>query len=365
MIKTSESQVAVKWTDWPYYDEDHYEAVNRVIKSNRLFNGPELKEFEKKFCEFSGSEFTVGLGNATQGLHLALAATDIGVNDEVIVTPYSWISSASCVLMQNAIPVFADIEPRTFGLDIKSIEEKVTAKTKAVVLVHMFGYPAEIEAISDFCRSKDITLIEDCSHSFGLRVNSTHVGLYGDVGVFSMQQRKPISTGDGCALITKHKTVAERVNRLRSFGDNELSYNYRMSEFSAALGLVGLQRIEEENKKRRKNIRAFCDALPGDSALRPILYQSDRAEAVYYSLLLDTKLIHGDDVDSSISHANDLGIPVKRTWQPLNLHPHFNPESNPARGTPWTSPFNADTNANISFKDVQLPVSIDYQVGRL
>ena len=156
MTNASESQIAIEWREWPHYDEDHYEAVNRVIRSNRLFNGPELKAFEQQFCAYTGSDYTVGLGNATQGLHLALAATDVGVEAEVIVTPYAWISSASCVLMQNAIPVFADIEPRTFGLDVKSIEEKVTAKTKAVVRVNRFGYPAEIEARSELCKSTDI-----------------------------------------------------------------------------------------------------------------------------------------------------------------------------------------------------------------
>jgi perosamine synthetase len=355
----------VQWTEWPCYDEDHYEAVNRVIKSNRLFNGPELKAFEKRFCEFTGSEFTVGLGNATQGLHLALAATDIGVSDEVIVTPYSWISSASCVLMQNAIPVFADIEPRTFGLDVKSIEEKVTSKTKAVVLVHMFGYPAEIEAISEYCRSKDIVLIEDCSHSFGLRVNQTHVGLYGDVGVFSMQQRKPISTGDGCALITKHKSIAERVSRLRSFGDTELSYNYRMSEFSAALATVGLDRLENYNRTRIKHIETFASALAENCSLTPIVHRSKNVQAVYYGLLIDVGSQAPQSADARINRANDLGVPIKRTWQPLNLHPHFNPDSIPARGLPWLGSEAIDKADIAPFKNEKLPTAYEYQQKRL
>ncbi|MDG2243335.1 MAG: DegT/DnrJ/EryC1/StrS family aminotransferase [Rhodospirillaceae bacterium] len=365
MTKEEKEIHLASWSEWPHYDEEHAEAVNRVIKSNRLFNGPELEALEEIFSDFTGSDHTVGLGNATQGLHLALAATDIGVDDEVIVTPYSWISSASCVLMQNAIPIFADIEPNTFGLDIKSIKEKVTPKTKAIVLVHMFGYPAEIEEISEFCRSNNIILIEDCSHSFGLRVNQKHVGLFGDVGVFSMQQRKPISTGDGCALITKHKSVADRVNRLRSFGDTDLSYNYRMSEFSAALAQVGLQRLENDNYKRRKNVDAFCHALPDESVLKPVVYQSNKAKAVYYSLLIDTKPLGRDDVDVKIRRANETGIPVKRTWQPLNEHPHFNPYATPARGAPWLSPFNSSASVDTPYKDNQLPVSQDYQIERL
>ncbi len=357
----------ITWTEWPQYDQAHYDAVARVIRSNRLFNGPVLKEFENAFAEFSGNSDSVGVGNATQGLHLALAALDIGLNDEVIVTPYSWISSASCVLMQNAIPVFADIEPNTFGLSLDAIKAAVTPRTKAVVLVHMFGYPADVAEIAAFCAEKNIVLVEDCSHAFGLRVDGIHVGLIGDAGVFSMQQRKPISTGDGCVIISKHRHVTEKIGRLRSFGDDELSYNYRMSEFSAGLALVGLERLPNDNHTRRRYVDVFCETVSEACLIRPLKYVSDRSTAVYYSLLLDVGDMPVDDANERTAEANTRGVPLKRTWTPLNRHPYFNPSKPPARGTPWLAPLNSGATGSEpqDFASLPLPVSEEYQLRRL
>lgn len=355
----------VEWTTWPTYDQEHYDAVAKTIRSNKLFNGPTLKSFEQAFADFTGSENAVGVGNATQGLHLALAATDVGENDEVIVTPYSWISSASCILMQNATPVFADIEPRTFGLDLDAVKEKVTPRTKAVILVHMFGYPAEVAEISEFCRDNNLLLIEDCSHAFGLRIGGLHAGLYGDVGVFSLQQRKPVSTGDGGVLISKHAQVLEKVARLRSFGDEELSYNYRMSEFSASLALVGLTRLEKENHTRISHAEAFADALTNQCTLDPIIHRSNDSQAVYYGLLIDVGQQDPEAVDTKILEANELGVPIKRTWQPLNFHPHFNPNSKPARGLPWLQSQALSAKELSPYKNENLPLAYEYQQKRL
>lgn len=355
----------LKWTTWPSYDQEHYDAVARVIRSNQLFNGPTLKQFEHEFAKFTDSPHAVGVGNATQGLHLALAALGVGEDHEVIVTPYSWISSASCILMQNAIPVFADIEPRTFGLDITSIKKKVSPKTKAVILVHMFGYPAEVREIADFCKKNDILLIEDCSHAFGVRVGGLHVGLFGDAGVFSLQQRKPVSTGDGGIIISKHESVAEKVARLRSFGDEELSYNYRMSEFAASLGLVGLSRLDSDNQMRIKHAEAFSRALSDDCFLSPIIHRSNNSQAVYYGLLIDVGKQGTRDIDSRIVKANDLGVPIKRTWQPLNVHPHFNPTTPPARGLPWSHSGTDAESKSTPYSEYDLPIAYEYQQKRL
>lgn len=355
----------VTWTTWPSYDQEHYDAVDRVIRSNQLFNGPTLKLFEHQFAEFTGSPHAVGVGNATQGLHLALAALGVGENHEVIVTPYSWISSASCILMQNATPVFADIEPRTFGLDPNSIKKKVSSRTKAVILVHMFGYPAEVREIADFCRENDIFLVEDCSHAFGVRVGGQHVGLFGDAGVFSLQQRKPVSTGDGGIAISKHASVAEKIARLRSFGDEELSYNYRMSEFAASLGLVGLNRLNSDNQTRIRHAEDFSSALSENCFLSPIIHRSNDSQAVYYGLLIDVGDREVKEIDAKIAEANNFGVPIKRTWQPLNLHPHFNPTAPPARGLPWANSQIDSEREPTPYSADKLPVAYAYQQKRL
>jgi len=145
--------------------------------------------FQNEFKEFVGSSHAIGVGNATQCLQLALAALCIEAGDEVIVTPYSWISSASCVLMQNAIPVFVDIEPDSFGLCPEALEKAITRRTKAVILVHMFGLCSKVDEIQKICAKHSIALVEDGSHAHGARLRGKHLGTFGQVGVFSLHQR--------------------------------------------------------------------------------------------------------------------------------------------------------------------------------
>ena len=210
----------------------------------------------------------LGLGNATQALHLALAALNVGVGHEVIVTSYSWISTASCILMQNAVPVFCDIEKESLGLCPQDLESKITEHTKAVIMTHMFGYPAQIEEIKEVCKKYDLFLIEDASHAHGAEINGKKVGTYGDISVFSLHQRKSLSVGDGGLLCTNKKEIAEKVYRLRSFGHKELSYNYRMTEFAGALGQCGLSKLDEQNERRRKNALYLSENLKSSDKVK-------------------------------------------------------------------------------------------------
>ena len=166
----------LNWQRWPQFGEKHAKAVNDVIQSNQIFADRKVKKFEKEYSKYISSKFALGVGNATQGLHLSLHSLGIGHGDEVIVTPYSWISSASCVLMQGAIPVFVDIEPDSFGICPKELEKAITKRTKAVILVHVFGYPSKVEIISKICKENSIYLIEDASHVHGGLSNNKNLG---------------------------------------------------------------------------------------------------------------------------------------------------------------------------------------------
>ena len=219
----------VTWPIWPQYGEDEIGAVDRVVKSGQLFAAAEVKKFEERFAEFQETNFAVGLGNATQGLHLALAALNVGQGDEVIVTTCSWISTASCILMQNAVPVFCDIEPESLGLDPKKVEALITPLTKAIVTVHILGYPSKIRELAEVASRHSIPIVEDASHAPGAAIDGKKMGTFGVLGVFSLHQRKAISTGEGGVICTDNGDLAEKIRRLRSFGHPELSYNYRMS----------------------------------------------------------------------------------------------------------------------------------------
>ncbi len=325
---------SIHWPTWPRYDAAHEEAVLRVIHSNQLFAATEVAAFENEFKDFVGASHAVGVGNATQGLQLALAALGIGSGDEVIVTPYSWISSASCVLMQNAIPVFVDIEPESFGICPEALKKAITPRTKAVILVHMFGLCSKVDEIKNICAHHAIALIEDGSHAHGARLRGKHLGTFGQVGVFSLHQRKAISAGDGGILCTDDPAIYEKVRRLRSFGDKQLSYNYRMTEFAAAIARVGLGRLEQENKVRCNNHAVLAENL--SSPRISLVEATENVQPVFYSNLLVIDLPHQAQ-EELVTAANSAGIPLKRTWQPLHKHPHFERVNMINHVAPWDS----------------------------
>lgn len=344
----------INWPVWPRYSEEHRSAILRVIDSNQLYAADEVAAFENEFSRYVGADYCIGMGNATQGLQLALAALGIGIGDEVLVTPYSWISSASCVLMQNAVPVFVDIETETFGLCPHALKKAITPRTKAVILVHMFGLCSKIREILEICKNQGIHLIEDASHSHGARFQGRHLGTFGKIGVFSLHQRKAISTGDGGILCTQDQEVARRLKQLRSFGNDQLSYNYRMTEFSAALGRVGLRHLDKQNDLRRWNHTrlaqtANCEHL---SVVEPM----EGVIPVYYSNLIRINLPK-DKQNRLLEKANEGGIPLKRTWQPLHQHPHFQRKNMINSWAPWDfkgAPFAEPAN-------LRLPNSEKYQ----
>ena len=348
----------VQWPQWPQYDLEHENAVLRVIRSNQLYAAKEVRLFEAEFSEYTGSSYAVGVGNATQGLHLALSAIGIGPGDEVIVTPYSWISSASCVLMQGAIPVFVDIEAETFGLDPEKVEEAISPRTKAIILVHMFGIPAKVEEIASLSKRHSVFLIEDASHAHGAKLKNKHLGTFGLVGVFSLHQRKAISTGDGGILITNEEEVFDELRRMRSFGSEKLSYNYRMTEFSAALGRVGLSHLDKHNEIRVRNHNILRQYLKSENI--SLVQGPAESNPVFYSNLLDIN-IPEPLRQKLLVECLEAGIPLKQTWQPLNKHPHFRRENMPNEIAPWDS----ISSIYVEPKDKVLPVSLEFQERRL
>ena len=325
----------LEWPSWPSYNEQDHSAVLDVIQSNQLFAASKVKEFEIKFAQYTNSPYSVAVGNATQGLHLALAALSIGVGDEVIVPNYSFISSASCVLMQNAIPIFVDCDSSTLAPTVDMIREKVSERTKAVIVTHLWGFPCHIKAIQDFCKANHIFLIEDCSHAHGATVNDQHVGTFSDIAVFSLHQRKNLPVGDGGICLMKNEFIRNKIYRLRSFGDSELSYNYRMTEFAGALGTSRLSLLDQQNQERRLSadmLNKIIDDIPWLDYIKPL----SNCIPVYHAYIL---LINPDlspvSLEDFVSGGNKVGIPFKQTWRPLHSHPHFNPVSEPARGLPW------------------------------
>jgi len=353
----------VEWPKWPNYGEGERSAVERVIRSNQLFAASEVQKFEKKYSDFIKSQYALGLGNATQGLHLALASINVGAGDEVIVTPYSWISSASCILMQNAVPIFCDIEKDSLGIDPEKVEEKISKRTKAIIVVHMFGYPARITEILKVANKHDIHVIEDASHAHGAQVDGKMCGSFGKISVFSLHQRKALSVGDGGVVCTNDKKIYEKIYRLRSFGHNELSYNYRMTEFAAAIGLEGLKKIDNDNNIRQKNALMLKKLLSKSEKIK-VRTVNKNEKGVYYSVLLEL-IAPIVDQDIKILKLNELGVPIRKTWTPLHLHPHFNQKKVPARGYPWLDSQYDGIMKNKKYSELNLPMVKHFCSGKI
>ena len=192
-----------------FYKEEQ-KKIKDVLKTNILFNGNETKKLEIEFSKYNKSKYVKVVGNATQGLHLSLAALNIGFGDEVIVTNYSWISTASCILMQNATPVFVDIEPKHLSIDPNQIEKKINSRTKAIIYVHMFGFISNPNKLIKLAKKYKLNLIEDASHAHGATYKNRKAGNFGDIAVLSMQQRKNLCCGDGAIVVCKNKIFIKK-----------------------------------------------------------------------------------------------------------------------------------------------------------
>ena len=353
----------MEWPKWPQYGAEEAEAVNRVLASQQLFAAHEVRTFEEQFADYLDCKRAVGVGNATEGLHLALASLEVGRGDEVIVTSSSFISTASCILMQNAVPIFVDIEPESLAIDPDLIEDAITPRTKAIIVTHILGYPARIREIMRVADARNIPVIEDASHAPGARVEGRMCGTFGAIGVFSLQQRKAISTGDGGVICTDIERIAEDIRRLRSFGHERLSYNYRMTEFSAALAQVGLKKLDRQNEERQGAAHYLKKAYSDDEWVRVRLSRPGEV-GVYYAIALEVAMTDAEST-KFLTTLTNMGVPMRSAFPPLNRHPHFVTRAEPARGYPWRDPTYDGLMTGKEYEDLDLPMTYEYCYGRI
>lgn len=272
----------------PEIGPDEIDAVKKVLESGMLVQGKVVKEFEEKFAEYIGVEYAVAVSNGTVALDVALKALDIGPGDEVITSAFSFIASGNCILFQNAKPVFADIDPKTFNIDPLDVAEKITSKTKAIIPVHIFGQPAKMDELKEIADENGIVLVEDSAQAHGAEYKGQKAGSLGDMGCFSFYATKNMMTGEGGMITTNNKKFGERMRLIRSHGELQrythimLGYNYRMTNLNAAIGLVQLKKLEKFNKKRRENAKLLSSGINNingltspyvDSAVNHVFHQ--------------------------------------------------------------------------------------------
>lgn len=245
----------------PYIDDDDINGVVEVLKSGWLSLGPKYIEFENNIAKYVGSKYAIAVSNGTVALHLGVMALGLGEGDEVITSPFSFISSTNCLLYERVKPVFADIEELTFNIDPSKIEKLITKKTRAILPVHIFGQSAQMDPILKIAKKYKLKILEDSCESLGATYKNRMVGTDGDIGTFAFYPNKQMTTGEGGMVVTNSKRIYELCNSLRNQGRGEskdwlrhvrLGYNYRMDEMSASLGITQLKKIDWLIEQKRK-----------------------------------------------------------------------------------------------------------------
>ena len=252
------------------------QAVGQALEQTQFILGPNVAALEAEIAAYHGLPYAVGCANGTDALLLALRACGIGQGDEVITTPFTFIATAEVVALVGARPVFVDICPDTFNIDPARIMAKITAKTKAIIPVHLFGHPADMDPIMDIARKHHLKVIEDCAQAFGATYQGQTVGTMGDAGCFSFFPSKNLGCyGDGGIVITRDEAIASKIKMLRNHGSairyyhSEVGYNSRLDEIQAAILRVKLPQIDAANEARRRNAAAYCQAMAGKDILLP------------------------------------------------------------------------------------------------
>jgi perosamine synthetase len=261
----------------PAIGQDEISAVVAVLESGKLAAGENVAEFERLFADYCGTTHAIAVNNGTAALHAALLAADIGHGDEVIVPAFSFIATATAVSMTGAKPVFADVNEQTFNIDPLKVEDCITSKTRAVIGVHLFGQPFDVQDIQNICESRNLMLIEDAAQAHGAMWNGEKTGGFGHFGCFSFYATKNMTTGEGGMVTTSEKVSAERLRLLINHGQSEkylhtrIGYNYRLTDIGAAIGITQLKKLEKFNNRRRKNAEYYERHIDVKGILTPFV----------------------------------------------------------------------------------------------
>ena len=321
-----------QFSPWPMFNDEEADAVRNVLLSNKVnyWTGNECKKFEREFSEFSGSKYAVALGNGTLALDIALKALDMGGGDEVVVTSRTFIASISSIVNSGATPIFADVDLSSQNITPDSIRSVITDKTKAIVCVHLAGWPCDMNEIMAIANELDLYVIEDCAQAHGAKYKGNPVGSIGHIGCWSFCQDKIMTTGGEGGMVTTNDESLWR--KMWAYKDHGKSYeavyerehpkgfrwlhesfgaNWRMTEMQAAIGRIQLKRMPDWHKKRLSNANSIWNAANRCNGLRvpPIpAYIEHAAYKCYVFVELD-KLNKDWSRDRIIKEINTLGVP--------------------------------------------------------
>ena len=281
----------------PYISEDDVEAVAEAVRNKRLSQGEHVAKFEKSFANSLKSRQALAVTNGTAALHLALLSLDVKSGDEVVIPSFSFVASANCVLYVGAKPIFVDIDPHTFNIDPQKIEKAISPKTKAIIVVHYAGQPADLSPILDIAEKHGLHVIEDAAEAHGATYKKRMAGSIGLIGCFSFYPNKNITTGEGGMVVTDDNEIAEKIRLLRSHGQDSryhhitIGYNYRMTDIQAALGVVQLKRLNWVLRKKEEAAEYYRELLSDAKGVQtPHVIQDVTHAYMFYTIKFFNKV---------------------------------------------------------------------------
>jgi len=317
----------------PDISEADVRAVSDVLRTSRLSLGPKLGEFEAAIAKYVGASNAVAVSSGTAGLHLCVRALGIRDGDEVLVPSFTFIAAANAIRYERAVPVFVDIEAHTLNLDPARIEQAITPRTRAIMLVHTFGCPADIAPILEIAHRHGLFVIEDACEAIGAEYDGSKVGTHGDAGVFAFYPNKQMTTGEGGVIVTNNPEIATLARKLRNHGredsDNwfqhtELGYNYRISDINCALGIEQLKRIEPILARRAAIARAYDQKLAGLATLQlPLLNVPRRRISWFVYVVRLAGAMNQFHRDWIVKELLSRGIGAGRYFAPIHLQPIY------------------------------------------
>jgi dTDP-4-amino-4,6-dideoxygalactose transaminase len=345
------------WPAWPVWDEEDAQAVADVVRSGKWFASSGAKN--REFCDFYAgihqARHAVACCNGTQALEIAMRAAGVKAGDEVVTTPYTFIATVASAVQINAVPVFADVDPRTLNLDPAAAEAAITERTRAIIAVHIAGCPADLDALTDLARRTGLILIEDSAQAHLAEWKGRRVGAIGDAGTFSFQASKNLNAGEGGVVLTDDEETFERAwsltncGRVREGGWYEhrmLSGNYRMTEFQAALLLSQARRLEEQTRRRNENALYLAAQLSEIEGIRPLVRDPRVTQHAYHLFIFryDRSAFGGMPREEFLAALRAEGIPCSPGYSPLYRSPAFKIDT-------ATHPFPT----RVDYSSIQLP----------
>lgn len=325
----------------PWFEDAEYEALREPLQTGWVGTGPKVAQFEKRFAEYMGVEHAIALYSATAALHLAMLTAEVEDRD-VLTTSMTFVSTNHAILYAGAHPVFCDVEADTLNIDARQLEARITPQTRAIVVVHYGGHACDMDPVLELAAKHNLVIIEDAAQACGGSYKGRKLGTLGDIGCFSFESKKNLSTGDGGMLVTNDNAIAERVRKLKWMGISrgtwerfntgqtgrsweydveEVGFKYQMNDIAAALGLVQLEKLERANQLRRGLVQRYEEAFAEVEGVQP-LAQRDYAENACYHMVvqLDERdalcdFLEGHNIQSGVHFYPNHFLPVYQPYR--------------------------------------------------